>query len=395
MAKEIRLTFRVETPAFLHRMPDEAAELRAMSFKGALRYWVRAVLWRRFRNIVKVRHFEQALMGSTARASRVGVRMRVLSLGHDRLEKHRNSNDDVGLAYLAGPGLHQYNNCWTADYLPGGTVFQVDLMLRWLSPEEGDVLKEAIRAFTLFGGLGSRSRRGFGSCTLIESDGIDWTFPDDVNALKEALARFHGECWDTESSWEPSHLPPYPAFSPHGYVGWCAGEPGTAPIRMLEALGRTMLRFRSNGRGGRLFDGKPASNRFLRDKITVQQFLQGGQAAGLPERLVFGLPHHYFFSREKKVQINLVTKTSDGVRKKRRASPLFLSIHRLSCGATVAVGLLLPARFLREGDQIQYETGRGEERKQFLTGDVSWRSLQFWQPAIEFLDEMKKGLEID
>jgi len=91
-----------------------------------------------------------------------------------------------------------------------------------------------------------------------------------------------------------------------------------------------------------------------------------------PERIVFGLPHNYFFSS---------TYDHAGVRPasaERRASPLLMHIHEFG-DRPVAALAFMPARFLPESDQV---------RVQHSTVDLD-RSEEFWSPIEEFLERLE------
>jgi CRISPR-associated protein Cmr1 len=62
---EIVATYRVTTPMFSAGADPQVAELRAASFKGALRFWFRALAWARHRDFNRVREQEDKLFGST------------------------------------------------------------------------------------------------------------------------------------------------------------------------------------------------------------------------------------------------------------------------------------------------------------------------------------------
>ena len=59
-------TYRVVTPMFLGGAdPLREAELRVPSFKGALRFWWRAIMWSEVLDLVRLRQCEAALFGSS------------------------------------------------------------------------------------------------------------------------------------------------------------------------------------------------------------------------------------------------------------------------------------------------------------------------------------------
>jgi CRISPR-associated protein Cmr1 len=66
-----------------------------------------------------------------------------------------------------------------------------------------------------------------------------------------------------------------------------------------------------------------------------------------PRRVVFGLPHNYYFSSyQEKVDVK-------PARLERRGSPLFIHIQELSNGQYAAVTAIYPSEFLPPGERIR------------------------------------------
>ena len=104
-----------------------------------------------------------------------------------------------------------------------------------------------------------------------------------------------------------------------------------------------MQLYRSYGRNGRV-NGRNARQLFRKDHDLMLGELQGRLSSELPERVVFGLPHNYFFSSvRRKVDVNVKDN-------RRRASPLFIHVHEVEDAnknrRCVIVQTLLPTIFL-------------------------------------------------
>lgn len=361
MGTIVRATYSCVTPLFCGGPDPKEAELRLSSFKGVLRYWWRALAWSRLRgDLREIGRRERQLFGGPGEdgCSKVSMRLVVEREGNrlnppDILQTILNSNQTLEGANYLGYGLVATPSRTTR---PGqlvrgalaGVVFRIDMRV---DPrvEDADLqlLLDALKAIGLLGGMGARSRRGFGSLVLERltcqedagAEREEWQPPQDPVELEQAIAAL-------PVSGAPDRLPEYTAFSPRSRVVIVTGEPKEHPLRLLDRIGREMLRYRSWGRNGRVL-GNASERRFADDHDLM---LQPEEAKSHPRRIAFGLPHNYFFS-------SLSTERNRSVRPDpasgidRRASPLFIHIHR--CGDTPAgVLTFLPARFLPAGTSI-------------------------------------------
>jgi CRISPR type III-B/RAMP module RAMP protein Cmr1 len=293
----ITATFRVTTPMFLGGADGKTAELRAASLKGVLRFWWRACAWSHFGgDLARIRDEEEKAFGGPGTGqSRVTIRMIDTRMPHQRVSA--TGIGGAGNRYL-GYGLAQNGR----DALPEGFDVAVTFGIR-PAHEPVPLLVEAIEAMGSLGGLGARSRRGYGSLSLQAINGVT---PQRLNDLLRAfLPR------------EPSGLPDYTAFSPGTRI--LVGPPGR-PMSLLDRLGQRYKEFR---------------NTLTDDKKIVRN-----SGPGHPGRIAFGLPLH--------LQHEVVQPAADITR---RASPLFFHIHQTGDQA-VPVVAFLPARFLPERAEV-------------------------------------------
>lgn len=163
------LPLRTLTPAFVGGAdPNDQAEIRVSSVRGALRAWYRLVVGPGVAAGLSEEHRELAedrLFGGTAPGSGQGAVG--LSLAEAAPEGSMPwSNREIrgsrpGLAYL-GFSLDMGNNDRKA--VPPATPFTLHVTLpRGLSDRPRSLLGATLWAWLTLGGLGSRSRRGFGS----------------------------------------------------------------------------------------------------------------------------------------------------------------------------------------------------------------------------------------
>lgn len=394
----ISATYRVTTPMFLGGAHQQA-ELRLASFKGVLRFWWRALAWSAFgQNLPTIRNAEAELFGSTdVGQSRLLMRWRVSGTEvpfRDRLSP--------GLTYLAGMGLCKPNGELNRAAIAPGVCFTVEIALRnTLERNQSQLLQRALGAVGLIGGLGARSRRGYGSLTLEHLEGMhgSWTR---ATSLAEVERQF--QVFLNADARLCTAEPPFTAFSASTRAVLVQPQRSKAnadlqSLGVLESLGNELLRHRSYGRttssgARRNALGEDAKTRFSGDHDMMRAYLASGhQPTTAPERAVFGLPHNYFFGslsagKDLKVKADVNATSHD-----RRASPLFL--HVLECGKEppVAIAAFLPARFLPDGDPIRI-ADRSEDKRKNVPRRRLHPSVEVgapdnqWEPIISFLKRL-------
>ena len=350
-------TYLVTTPMFCGGAnPERRAELRLPSFKGALRFWWRALAWRRLGgDLAAVRKNEAELFGSSdGGQSRVLMgmkgprrsRIREIEKGAVLTVPGGGGPVGDGVRYL-GYGLmeafasrHKRTKAGelTRPCLETPFDFTVSMTCRDLRGGELVSLRNALIALGTLGGMGARSRKGFGSLALrsLRADGSpQWDpprSPDELGTRIRALYR------DGALVCPPSSLPPITAISARSRHLIVTGREVDA-LRLLDLLGREQVRYRSWGRNGRIL-GEMRSERNFREDHDLMG-LPSLQRDTHPKRIAFGLPHNYGGGRDK--QVGPAAPDLD-----RRASPLFIHIHECG-GDAVAVVSFLPAEFLPQG----------------------------------------------
>ncbi len=346
---EIEATYRVTTPMFCGGANQQAAELRLPSFKGVLRFWWRALAWSRLQgDLTAIKSEEDAIFGSAdggqARVSmRLDTACRPETIPVDEILTipSRKGKVGEGARYLGYGVMHAFDSRKRGDKagqltracLRAPFSFAVRMRGRNLNPAELRSLRHALIALGVFGGMGAKSRKGYGSLVM-ESLRLDnqeaWQAPQSMGELCDRIGRLR-----------PDHgldgWPDYTALT-HTTRHVLATADRTEPLEVLDLVGREMVRYRSWGHNGRVF-GRPSEQIFKDDHDLMKS--PSDALNSHPRRVAFGLPHNYGKVREQ--QVGPAESDFD-----RRASPLFIHIHE--CGATpVAVLSFLPARFLPEG----------------------------------------------
>lgn len=385
--RTITATFEVVTPMFLGGADHAPMGIRPSSVKGALRFWWRAWAWSSVRatqlddcSALRALHAQEArLFGLAADEANSGQGLFAMHVRSDTAEpvaQPFEHNFDNGILYLLGQGLGSFregNHCTRAaipEHKGNRTSgFEIRLIFKpQARHDDVQAVCAALELFGLLGALGSRARHGFGSVamTAFRSAGLDlaWQAPPSGKAYKAALRRLLPAAPGTE-------VPPLTALSGHTRIDISLSA--SDPVRLLAQIGREQQAYRSFGKDGRV-NGKEAERNFHGDHDLVLAATEGRNVQQVPDRVVFGLPHNYFFSSTRaKADVNFKPEQGEG----RRASPLLLHIHRLG-DQFVAIHTLLKAQFLpprgTQGSVIEIRS-RSTQRVSVPETTIRWEVL--------------------
>lgn len=365
-ATRIDATYRVTTPMFCGGASGEKAELRLPSFKGVLRYWWRALAWSKYDgDLAKIAEKEDALFGSAGGGqSRVSMRLESLARAEIRqagkVLQVPGTNQPVGdgARYLGYGVMEAFASQkkgtaagqLTRGCLDGGFAFTVQMRLatdcgKGVGPDQLALLEHALMCVGVFGGLGAKSRKGYGSVAI-----RSLTVGKESRTIPTSMAKLGQTITDLHRGYASRNrrLPEYTAWSQDArylLVKSRKQEPAQEPLALLDLLGRELVRFRSRGRNGRVLRNIPSELNFEPDHNLMKDVENGQRPPTHPERVAFGLPHNY---GPKKPHQQVGPHDRD---LNRRASPLFIHIHECDEGP-VAVLSFLPARFLPDGTRI-------------------------------------------
>lgn len=295
--EKIEATFRVVTPMFMSGADQSKAELRMPSIKGVLRFWWRALAWASFDgDLNRIRKEEAKLFGSTGTGqAAVLIKLEHLDPLEDfiKVQEARKWNQNDWQNYI-GYGLVDRKERPTREYIKPGFGFRLHVTSK--SGEQLLAVESSLKALGLLGGLGGRSRKGWGSVTLVNLEGVaEWQGPQNTADLKRELERLLGS-QHTQG--------PYTSVS-------------------NEAL---------------FAIGKVSSNADSARKTLAEdyrEFLKGLAGREKKNREAFGLP--------RKLQMR---GGHFGNAQKRRASPVFLHVHQFPNNQAVPVVAMLPGQFL-------------------------------------------------
>lgn len=165
---------RTITEVFTGGADMQNAELRPSAFRGPLRFWFRAMMGKIVGNdLERLRRLEAVAFGATDSGSPFMLRLagNLQSIAPDTLITPQPT---VGKAYL---GFSLYDRIdgqlrLARGCIPAGQNFTLSLHFKRPDQKLQDVLLGSLWLLLNFGGIGSRTRRGFG-CVALRSVELD------------------------------------------------------------------------------------------------------------------------------------------------------------------------------------------------------------------------------
>ncbi len=362
------LDFEIITPMFMAGANQKSTEFRLQSFKGVLRFWWRAVTFAKYQSINKLRIEEDGIFGSTEKASRITLNLESYRKGRTPVQ----FKNKYGLIYLGYCAVGFRGNT-TRRYIPPSTTGRISIFCKGLSNDQLELLKQALTAFALFGNMGSKSRKGYGSFSvrkLTLDNEIVYEQPRNAGKLEKLIKNFFA----ANRFSNLRGMPPFSAFSSQTRIDII--DTGTDALELLNIIGERMVLYRSWGRNGRVMN-RPAERNFKKDHDLIKDMQYGKKPTDHPDRVNFGLPHNYFFSSSKfKASVEPDSKEIN-----RRASPLFIKIHKVGDRSYAAVSLILRSQFLPQNIKIKISSRK-------ISNSVQARPD--WSVLDKFLDGVDK-----
>lgn len=204
----IRLTVETLTPLLMYGADQAEPELRGASFRGILRYWLRAVMGAKYTDSSTLYTKESDILGSTEKGSKITV----------RLTKSKSMEAEDGQWVLPERTSRGYRGKFNA--FPAGSGFRITLSTHPLDKSnilapDSDLIK-ALFLMTHIGGIGRRARRGSGNLTVVDAKGYSGD-PDitylaaDRNDLSDHLLKV---CHFVNEKNTVGHRPQFATFAP-------------------------------------------------------------------------------------------------------------------------------------------------------------------------------------
>ena len=200
----IRATYRIVTPMFIGDAEQKASGISPASVKGALRFWWRALRWGQIRTEIQsdtaaLQHLhkeEAELFGTSAdngKAARFTLRVNAQNVSVTHGTDWPNGGNDpsgyLGIGLWESGSRAKGNFQPHREYIKENQNFSVEMLASAnLSTEIIQQLRDALTAWGLFGSLGSRARRAFGSIAIESLDNALLQF-DSVNDYQAAVSK--------------------------------------------------------------------------------------------------------------------------------------------------------------------------------------------------------------
>lgn len=377
------LNLEFVTPCFLGGASPEVPEWRAASVRGQLRWWFRAIAGGKLGGQPETtRKLEAAVFGTTNRASALTVR----TLGAPRaMSKGRRFAHGEPLTASQIAALWQDTSKPTIDrlrllddhqkefpvnplqYLAYGPVDRGQLLrgcfyageaakleLRWSRSPGADaraLFDLALWAWLNLGGIGSRSRKGFGSLSAIGA--TDELAPRNREALQGQLRQ------KLRALVEPNgpSLPEWTCFSSASRV-YLGQKTFPTWHEALSHLGAWLMAYRR--RYGNPSDGRVLGGLALAGRDYAWAANPSASGAEVPDRAGFGLPLAFRFGADKRRETSVLL-DDEKAAEARRASPLLLHVTRLGPSNYLPVLTYLPARFLPAKQRLRLKQRTGPQ----------------------------------
>ncbi|HEX6076904.1 MAG TPA: type III-B CRISPR module RAMP protein Cmr1 [Micromonosporaceae bacterium] len=394
-------TIRFVTPAFLGQDPghvdghSSAFPFPVASLRGALRYWLRALVGAHVgNNLEALRRVEEKVYGAAAGGDS-GTPSRVLLRCRQPVRRANTtdnswlgspvSEDDISqIGYLLGPGIWNSKRP-RAEHRAVAPDTRVQFAVRTAGETSAALFLASLWALRTFGGLGARVRRGFGTFQLVDVPqlGIDtpWLGRDNPEDLTAVLAMVREHVTRLTGVVEPDGArPSYPRFDTTGKSHKTrsvllrrgrnsdTGPPATDAGSALAACGRLWQAHRA----------ELSREDSIYSQI-VKPFLDGGDPSSDEFTLgTYGLPVVYYDRVTRRSAT--VEPVVDG-KSARRASPVWLRV-RPGRAAWQLHTLVFLAEWLPTEARLRIKDRRRSRPVASPSADTVDEELGYWLDAV-------------
>lgn len=206
--------YRLITPLFgggaITKKADEVKIIRETEIRGQLRFWWRAIRGGQFSSIEEMKQFEDSIFGNTEKESSVKISVsniteesrEIAYWVEERTDFYGNTKPDAKSlskvpSYASFPLQPDKNQRkiigWKSEEFVFGVTFQMKLEVPKvikIENEEKNIeieIEAMLWAWETFGGVGARTRRGFGAIELVGITGNKKNKPLDSKEDEEIL----------------------------------------------------------------------------------------------------------------------------------------------------------------------------------------------------------------
>ncbi len=325
--------------------------LRVPSLRGVLRFWFRAM--EGLGDTALLARRESAVFGGPE--SGQGLRIVPVRQSNWRAQIPPDlGNAEAYLGYgplqhVKGEGVSSHHKLGFRDAIPAGAKFSFRAIGRESQLRD---LRRCLVLLHLFGGLGARSRRGWGSVAVAAE-----CIP--ARQDKETFASWVARClafvWP-EGGDRPSQRPTEPRYSAFWkdtsirYFNAVPGRGGGGGA--LSTYGAVFAQFFEAFRGARLYNrNQPTRSPAIAaaDHELECEALKTGNLVTAPRRLAFGFPYNVRFSNQSTLTFRARSGAGHAAEVTRRSSPLLLKVIEEAPGRYAGMGLFLKSPLFSSG----------------------------------------------
>ncbi len=192
--KKAEVKIQFVTPCIMSGADQRKAEFRAPSIRGNLRWWMRAL----GSSNEEVNAIFGSANGTNGMRSRIIVRDTTTGIVPSLLQNAEGLTGNKNPDYFLWPLRPTKTSDCKRGVIPENATVSFSITVRHANDEQDNAFfkramanfERALKAFLLFGSLGTRSRRCYGSIwpTEVIIDGVKWSIPKTPEKLK-AIAK--------------------------------------------------------------------------------------------------------------------------------------------------------------------------------------------------------------
>jgi len=169
----VEFDIEIVTPMFLGGANTTDAELRVPSIKGMLRFWWRATC--AIESLEEMKKEETKIFGSTEQKASFFLKLEGVNnikaiksnLSSGKKFQPKGKTFSVGIIDYLAFGIRDPRNGYTRKHFPSGSQFK--LIFSFYNDEFKQSILNAFYSLIDYGGLGAKSRNGFGSLRLTKN----------------------------------------------------------------------------------------------------------------------------------------------------------------------------------------------------------------------------------
>ena len=360
----------VVSPLFVGGANQEP-DFSASSLKGALRFWFRAlkgaILYSSGNDhnqvVEKLSESEANIFGSTSKAGSVFIDVEPIKANTEPFQMEVKGRKEYSLIY-AGYGLQGQRGTDPRKGFKTGSTFNVRFLFSQKNEKNEKLFLDSLFLLSVFGNLGARSSRGFGSVMFTKFSGTG-SYPTlNPGPLNQAIEKALSAIISDHNIKKPGVQPGFPTISPAYFNYKVYGErQPEAAYSILTDFGKRLRKFREDKNSPAQRNGVFHSYDYKAVKLK--------KTADANDN-IFGIPRNFQFSDHSRDEIEI----SHGY--ERRNSPLKLKLIK-SNNKLYPVIVLFQSDFLPSGATLSVKNTKHR-----------LNPPQFSR-AIDFMNKLKEG----